>query len=75
VLIPGVGVAACPPQETFSTAEGRREKRREARQRWDFTCLTVEQVARSYQVPLSWLGDALCNFGVMPPIQASALTS
>lgn len=58
--------------ETFSKPEERRARAAATKDRYDFTCLTVEEVARSYQVPISWVGDALCNFGVVPPIQWTA---
>lgn len=32
----------------------------------------MEQVAKGYQVPIHWLGDALCNFGAPPPIRWGA---
>lgn len=56
-------------QESFSTVEDRQKKKDDFQRRYDFSYLTVEQVARNYQVPISWLGDALVNFGVTPPIQ------
>lgn len=40
-----------PTQETFSTPEERVKRAKETKDRFDFTCLTVEEVARSYQVP------------------------
>eukprot|EP00624_Nannochloropsis_granulata_P003434 evm.model.NODE_27316_length_40306_cov_21.155485.10 len=58
--------------ETFSKPEERKARAAATKNRYDFTCLTVEEVARSYQVPISWVGDALCNFGVVPPIQWTA---
>jgi len=58
--------------ETFSDPKERQSRARATKDRYDFTCLTVEEVARSYQVPISWVGDALCNFGVVPPIQWTA---
>lgn len=58
--------------ETFSSPQDRAKRAKETKDRYDFTCMTVEEVARSYQVPISWLGDALCNFGVVPPIQWTA---
>lgn len=30
------------------------------------------QTPSTKQVPISWVGDALCNFGVPPPIQWTA---
>ncbi len=58
--------------ETYSQPEERKARAQATKDRYDFTCLTVEEVARSYQVPISWIGDALCNFGVVPPIQWTA---
>lgn len=36
--------------KVYSEPEERARKARETRERYDFTCLTVEEVARSYQV-------------------------
>lgn len=37
-------------QEVFSEPGERARKAKETKDRYDFTCLTVEEVARSYQV-------------------------
>lgn len=42
-------------QETFSNVGERRKKAEESRNRHDFTSLSVEEIARGYQVgPVAW---------------------
>lgn len=48
------------PQETFSNVGERRKKAEESRNRHDFTSLSVEEIARGYQV-----GPFACGLGFM----------
>jgi len=58
-------------QERYSGMKEAEKRRSESARRDDFMCYTVDEVSRWYGVPLYWLGDALCSFGVPPPIKVS----